>query len=91
LLLRIHRFRAPPAFHPTSIPQERMRAPPSEWPICSAMTFTWQPAAIMSDAPVWRRSWKVSSGMPAARAAGLKTWLKKLSASKGLPERVGKR
>jgi hypothetical protein len=30
-------------------------------------------AAIISEAPVWRRSWKVSSGLPAWRAAGLKT------------------
>jgi hypothetical protein len=37
-------------------------APPSAWPICSAITFGWHAgagAAIISDAPVWRKSWKV--------------------------------
>jgi hypothetical protein len=32
----------------------------------------------MSEAPVWRRSWNVSSGIPAARAAGLKARFMKL-------------
>ena len=38
-------------------------------PICSAITFTWRPEAIIDEAPVWRRSWNVSAGKPAARAS----------------------